>query len=273
MLSLSRTSVRRSEASRLLPGRRHRAPPWRFGRGPFRAPQAALTLAVARRSCTGSARPTWRCGLPGSPKPLRRQAASRPAAAMSYLRVSRSGPRSSCLPANPPTTRCLSLPRLAFERGTGRNQGSAISRQQSAISNQQVNPQLPASSFQLPAPTPASQAVQHPAAARLDHELVAIATHGFAPLFLIVADTVRFARANGIPVSTRGSVANSLVAYCTGITTVDPIEHGLLFERFLNPARANPPDIDLDFAAAAATRCCTTSATPTGRNMSLSSAR
>ena len=53
----------------------------------------------------------------------------------------------------------------------------------------------------------------------------------------------------GIPVSTRGSVANSLVAYCTGITTVDPIEHGLLFERFLNPARANPPDIDLDFCS------------------------
>ena len=44
-------------------------------------------------------------------------------------------------------------------------------------------------------------------------------------------------------------MANSLVAYCTGITTVDPIEHGLLFERFLNPARANPPDIDLDFCS------------------------
>ena len=50
-------------------------------------------------------------------------------------------------------------------------------------------------------------------------------------------------------VSTRGSVANSLVAFCTGITTVDPIEHGLLFERFLNPARTNPPDIDLDFCS------------------------
>ena len=64
-----------------------------------------------------------------------------------------------------------------------------------------------------------------------------------------MADAVRFAREHGIPVSTRGSVANSLVAYCTGITTVDPIEHGLLFERFLNPARANPPDIDLDFCS------------------------
>ena len=65
----------------------------------------------------------------------------------------------------------------------------------------------------------------------------------------MVADIVRFARSHDIPVSTRGSVANSLVAHCTGITTVDPIEHGLLFERFLNPARANPPDIDLDFCS------------------------
>jgi len=88
-----------------------------------------------------------------------------------------------------------------------------------------------------------------PPAARLERELGAIAHHGFSPLFLVVADIVRFAREKGIPVSTRGSVANSLVAYCTGITTVDPIEHNLLFERFLNPARANPPDIDLDFCS------------------------
>ena len=84
---------------------------------------------------------------------------------------------------------------------------------------------------------------------RLQHELAAINSHGYAPLFLVVADLVRFAREHDIPVSTRGSVANSLVAYCAGITTVDPIEHGLLFERFLNPARANPPDIDLDFCS------------------------
>ncbi len=84
---------------------------------------------------------------------------------------------------------------------------------------------------------------------RLSHELAAIAHHGYAPLFLVVADIVRYAREHDIPVSTRGSVANSLVAYCSGITTVDPIAHGLLFERFLNPARANPPDIDLDFCS------------------------
>jgi DNA-directed DNA polymerase III PolC len=93
-------------------------------------------------------------------------------------------------------------------------------------------------------PQPAAAIAQ-----RLQRELDAIAGHGFSPLFLVVADIVRYAREHDIPVSTRGSVANSLVAYCAGITTVDPIEHDLLFERFLNPARANPPDIDLDFCS------------------------
>ncbi len=85
--------------------------------------------------------------------------------------------------------------------------------------------------------------------ARLDHELDAIAVHGYAPLFLLVADIVSYARQREIPVSTRGSVANSLVAYCLGITDVDPVEHDLLFERFLNPARRDLPDIDLDFCS------------------------
>jgi DNA-directed DNA polymerase III PolC len=84
---------------------------------------------------------------------------------------------------------------------------------------------------------------------RLDRELAAIARHGYAPLFLVVADIVRFSRQARIPVNTRGSVANSLVAYCSGITNVDPIAHDLLFERFLNPARADLPDIDLDFCS------------------------
>ncbi len=86
-------------------------------------------------------------------------------------------------------------------------------------------------------------------AARLAHETDVIAAAGYAPLFLVVADVVRFARETGVPVSTRGSVANSLAAYCLGITTVDPVAHDLLFERFLNPARRNPPDIDLDFCS------------------------
>ena len=84
---------------------------------------------------------------------------------------------------------------------------------------------------------------------RLNHELNSIAGHGYSPLFLLVADIVHHARRQSIPVSTRGSVANSLVAYCTDITTVDPIRHNLLFERFLNPARRDPPDIDLDFCS------------------------
>lgn len=84
---------------------------------------------------------------------------------------------------------------------------------------------------------------------RLQSELALINRTGYAPLFLVVADIVRYARSQSIPVSTRGSVANSLVAYCTGITTVDPIANDLLFERFLNPERSNPPDIDLDFCS------------------------
>ena len=84
---------------------------------------------------------------------------------------------------------------------------------------------------------------------RLAQELQAIQRHAFAPLFLVVADIARFARQMDIPINTRGSVANSLVAYCTGITNVDPIAHELLFERFLNPARASLPDIDLDFCS------------------------
>lgn len=84
---------------------------------------------------------------------------------------------------------------------------------------------------------------------RLTHELALINRYGFAPFFLVVADVVRYAREQAIPVSTRGSVANSLVAYCLAITTVDPLAHDLLFERFLNPARRSLPDIDLDFCS------------------------
>jgi DNA polymerase-3 subunit alpha len=84
---------------------------------------------------------------------------------------------------------------------------------------------------------------------RLEHELSLIEAGGFAPLFLLVADIARRARETGIPMNTRGSVANSLTAYAVGITNVDPLEHELLFERFLNPERADLPDIDLDFCS------------------------
>jgi DNA polymerase-3 subunit alpha len=84
---------------------------------------------------------------------------------------------------------------------------------------------------------------------RLDFELGVIAKMGFAGYFLIVQDYVQFAKQHGISVGPgRGSAAGSLVAYTTGITDTDPIRHGLLFERFLNPERISMPDIDIDFA-------------------------
>src|SRR5437588_1772069 len=74
---------------------------------------------------------------------------------------------------------------------------------------------------------------------------------GFADYFLIVWDFIRFAKQNGISVGPgRGSSAGSLAAYCLQITDVDPIRYGLLFERFLNPARKDLPDMDIDFAVA-----------------------
>ncbi|MBT9259730.1 MAG: DNA polymerase III subunit alpha [Clostridiales bacterium] len=82
---------------------------------------------------------------------------------------------------------------------------------------------------------------------RLFHELEVIGATGFADYFLIVADIVRFARERGIAVGPgRGSAASSLVAYLLGITQVDPLRFGLIFERFLNPERVSPPDIDID---------------------------
>ena len=83
---------------------------------------------------------------------------------------------------------------------------------------------------------------------RLDYELGVMITMGFPGYFLVVADLCNHARKVGIRVGPgRGSAAGSLVAYALGITGLDPIEHGLLFERFLNPERISMPDIDLDF--------------------------
>jgi DNA polymerase-3 subunit alpha len=83
---------------------------------------------------------------------------------------------------------------------------------------------------------------------RLGTELDVICQMGFAGYFLIVADFIRWARANGVPVGPgRGSGAGSLVAYSLNITDLDPLEHELLFERFLNPERVSMPDFDIDF--------------------------
>lgn len=84
---------------------------------------------------------------------------------------------------------------------------------------------------------------------QLAHELSIIDQTGLAGYFLIVWDIVRFARERGIRCQGRGSAANSLVAYLLGITSVDPLQHNLLFERFLSHDRYTTPDIDLDFAA------------------------
>jgi len=85
-------------------------------------------------------------------------------------------------------------------------------------------------------------------AARLDLELATISKMGFSGYFLIVADFINWAKKNGIPVGPgRGSGAGSLVAYSLGITDLDPLRYGLLFERFLNPERVSMPDFDIDF--------------------------
>lgn len=87
------------------------------------------------------------------------------------------------------------------------------------------------------------------ARARLARELNVIEKIGFAGYFLIVWDFIRFAKERGISVGPgRGSAAGSLVAYALGITNIDPLRYGLLFERFLNPERISPPDMDIDFA-------------------------
>jgi DNA polymerase-3 subunit alpha len=82
---------------------------------------------------------------------------------------------------------------------------------------------------------------------RLEYELSIIHKMGFDAYFLIVWDLCRHARENGIWYNARGSAAGSIVAYALNITLVDPIQHGLIFERFLNPGRISMPDIDLDF--------------------------
>ena len=83
---------------------------------------------------------------------------------------------------------------------------------------------------------------------RLEYELSVIKEMGYVEYFLIVWDYINYARTHGIPVGPgRGSAAGSLVSYTTGITNIDPIRYGLIFERFLNPERVSMPDIDVDF--------------------------
>ena len=85
--------------------------------------------------------------------------------------------------------------------------------------------------------------------ARLRKEVDVIDKLGYAPYFLVVADIVRFARQQDVPISPRGSASSSVVAYCLGIHDIDPIAHNLYFERFLSLERHDPPDIDLDLCS------------------------
>lgn len=83
---------------------------------------------------------------------------------------------------------------------------------------------------------------------RIEHELDVISQKNFAPYFLVVEDSVTWAKENGILVGPgRGSAAGALTCYALGITRVDPIEYGLIFERFLDPSRSDWPDVDVDF--------------------------
>ena len=81
----------------------------------------------------------------------------------------------------------------------------------------------------------------------LDHELSLVAQMKYAPYFLTVNSIVSYARSQDILCQGRGSAANSMICYVLGITSIDPIEHELLFERFISPDRKEPPDIDIDF--------------------------
>jgi DNA-directed DNA polymerase III PolC len=86
-------------------------------------------------------------------------------------------------------------------------------------------------------------------AARLEHELEVIEKTGYSTLFLIMEEIVAFAHEADVPIASRGSASSSLVAHCLDITTPDPVRLNLYFERFLNPARPNPPDVDTDLCS------------------------
>ena len=103
---------------------------------------------------------------------------------------------------------------------------------------------IPSSNSDQPAIQAAVQAIID----RLQLEMKVIEKTGFLSYFLIVGDFVRYGRQKGISCVARGSAAGSIVTYLLEISNVDPIRYGLLFERFLNPERVNPPDIDIDFA-------------------------
>jgi DNA polymerase III subunit alpha len=113
---------------------------------------------------------------------------------------------------------------------------------------QETNHEGSTSNTECPAlPAPVSAAVRA-VLDRVELELEVIEKTGFVSYFIIVGDFVRYGRDHGIACVARGSAAGSIVTYLLEISNVDPLRYGLLFERFLNPERVNPPDIDIDFA-------------------------
>jgi len=159
----------------------------------------------------------------------------------------------------------LKAPALVYRRWRGAEEGVRATlgiAERCAFRLEQLRPNMPA--FPLPPGVTAQEyltrLVEHGAHERwgtqrtskherqLAHELGMIRKLDLAGYFLIVWDIVRFARREGILCQGRGSAANSAVCYCLGITAVDPVRMGLLFERFLSENRQEPPDIDIDFA-------------------------
>jgi len=133
--------------------------------------------------------------------------------------------------------------RCQLELPLGRPQFPAVDLPQGLSAADLLRQKAEAGACRLYDPiTPALQA-------RLDHEIQVIDGSGYTPLFLIMEEVVRFARRRGVPISSRGSAASSLVAHCLGITSPDPVRLNLYFERFLNPARSSPPDIDTDLCS------------------------
>ena len=144
----------------------------------------------------------------------------------------------SMLPAYPVPAGSSTEDFLREEAARGLRARFMASRSATVVASRGAEPEAPA----------AAEAARSGYEARLDLELGVICSMGFAGYFLIVADFIRWARDNGVPVGPgRGSGAGSLVAYVLGITDLDPIEHDLLFERFLNPERVSMPDFDVDF--------------------------
>ena len=121
-----------------------------------------------------------------------------------------------------------------------------VRRLTSTSQNEEINepPHVGCYDYKDPAVTAAVKAVID----RLQLEVKVIEKTGFLSYFLIVGDFIRYGHEKGISCVARGSAAGSIVTYLLEISNIDPIRYGLLFERFLNPERVNPPDIDIDFA-------------------------